>query len=64
MSALTCDIEEGYKSSILPLLANASYRVGEMLEFDGKSETFKGHRKANQLIKRTGRKPYIIPEYV
>lgn len=63
-SDLTCDIEEGFKSSILPLLANASYRVGESLEFDGKSETFKGHRQANQIIKDTGRKPYTIPNHV
>jgi len=63
-SDLTCDIETGYMSSILPLLANASYRVGETLEFDGKSETFKSNRKANQMIKRTGRKPYRIPASV
>ena len=63
-SDLTCDIEEGYMSSILPLLANASYRAGETLEFDGRSETFKGNRKANKLIKRTGRKPYAIPAYI
>ncbi len=61
---LTCDIEEGYMSSILPLLANASYRVGQTLVFDGRSETFKGNRKANQFIKRTGRKPYTIPASV
>ncbi len=63
-SDLTCDIETGFKSSILPLLANASYRVGETLEFDGTSETFKGSRKANRLIKRTGRTPYAIPASV
>jgi hypothetical protein len=63
-SDLTCDIEEGFKSSILPLLANASYRVGETLQFDGKSETFKGNRQANELMKRTGRKPYTIPNHV
>ena len=63
-SDLTCDIETGFKSSILPLLANASYRFGETLEFDGTSETFKGSRKANRLIKRTGRTPYAIPASV
>jgi hypothetical protein len=63
-SDLACDIETGYISSILPLLANASYRTGETLEFDGRSETFKGNHKANQLIKRTGRKPYTIPASV
>lgn len=60
----TCDIEEGYISSALPLLANAAYRMGEALEFDGKSEKFIGNRKANQLLKRTGRKPYLIPSSV
>ncbi len=63
-SDLTCDIEEGFKSSILPLLANASYRCGETLEFDGNSETFKGNRKANKMIKRRGRRPYVIPSRV
>lgn len=63
-SDLNCDIEEGYMSSILPLLANASYRLGQTLEFDGRTETFKGNRKANRLIKRTGRKPYTIPATV
>jgi len=63
-SDLTCDIEEGFKSSILALLANASYRLGETLEFDGETETFKGNRQANQMIKRTGRRPYTVPAYV
>jgi len=63
-SDLTCDIETGYMSSILPLLANASYRLGETLAFDGHSETFKGNRKANKIIKRTGRRPYTIPAFV
>ncbi len=63
-SDLTCDIETGYMSSILPLLANASYRVGQTLTFDGRSETFKGNRKANKIIKRTGRRPYTIPASV
>jgi hypothetical protein len=51
-------------SSILPLLANASYRVGETLEFDGNSETFKGNRKVNPFIKRKGRAPYRISEFI
>jgi len=63
-SDLTCDIETGFMSSILPLLANASYRCGETLEFDGKTETFKNNRKANKIIKSTGRKPYTIPSIV
>ena len=63
-SDLTCDIETGYMSSILPLLANASYRLGATLAFDGRSETFKGNRKANKIIKRTGRRPYTIPASV
>jgi hypothetical protein len=63
-SDLTCDIEVGFKSSILPLLANAAYRCGETLEFDGDSETFKWNRKANKMIKRAGRKPYVIPSRV
>jgi predicted dehydrogenase len=58
---LTCDIEEGFKSSVLPLLANISYRVGRDLKWDGKKEQFVNDKDANKLLKRNDRKPFVVP---
>lgn len=61
---LTCDIEEGFMSSALPLLANISYRLGRNLEFDGKNEQFKNDKEADKMLTRNYRKPYVVPENV
>jgi predicted dehydrogenase len=58
---LTCDIEVGYRSSILPLIGNIAYRVGHELKWDGKKEQFIGDAAANKLLKRADRKGYVIP---
>ena len=58
---LNCDIEEGFRSSILPLIANVSYRVGHELKWDGKKEQFVGDSAANKLLKRNDRKGYVVP---
>jgi hypothetical protein len=59
------DIEDGHKSTILCHLGNISYRVGgRKLCFDSKTETITNNQEANQLVKRTGREPYAIPEVV
>jgi predicted dehydrogenase len=59
------DIEEGHRSTLLALIANISYRLrGRRLEFDGESESFVGDRRANEYLKRTYRKPWIVPEAV
>jgi len=59
---LNCDVLEGHLSSALPHLANIAYRVGQQLEFDGKSETFKDNKKADQLLTREYRKGFEIPK--
>jgi predicted dehydrogenase len=59
--ALTCDIETGYRSSVLPLIANIAYRVGHDLKWDGKKEQFVGDSAANKLLRRNDRKGYQIP---
>lgn len=64
VSDLTCDIEEGFMSSALPAMANISYRLGRTLNFDGKKEKFIGDYKANQMLTRDYRKPYIVPNNV
>lgn len=61
---LNCDIEEGYRSTLLAHLGNLAYRVGRPLKFDSKSQTIIDDPQANQLLKRTGRNEFIIPEKV
>jgi len=63
-SDLTCDIETGHLSSALPLIANISYRLARELKIDGKKEKFIDDKKANEMLKRNYRKPYIIPDKV
>lgn len=41
-----------------------SYCLGPMLEFDPKSERFVNNRKANELVTRPYRKPFVVPEKV
>jgi predicted dehydrogenase len=59
---LTCDILEGHLSSTLPHLANIAYRVGDQITFDGKTETVKDNKKANELLTREYRKGFEIPK--
>jgi len=62
--ALNCDILEGYMSSVLPALANISYRLGRDLQFDGAKEKFVKDKEADQMLTRVYRKPYVVPENV
>jgi predicted dehydrogenase len=59
---LTCDILEGHLSSTLPHLANIALRVGDQITFDGKTETVKDNKKANELLTREYRKGFEIPK--
>lgn len=61
---LTCDIEQGHLSTVLPHMANISYRLGRELRFDGKKEKFIGDGKANDMLTRKYRKPYVVPKNV
>ena len=61
---LHCDINEGFHSSALPLLANISYRLGRELKFNGKNEKFVKDPEADTLLTRNYRKPYIVPNVV
>jgi predicted dehydrogenase len=56
------DIEEGHKSTRLCHLGNIALRVGRTLQFDAKTETIKDDAEANQLLGRTYRKPFELPE--
>jgi len=61
---LTCDVEVGHRSTILPLMANVSYRVGRELRFDGLSERFVDDDEANDYLTRDYREPFIVPKRV
>jgi Oxidoreductase family, C-terminal alpha/beta domain len=61
---LNCDIEEGYRSTLLAHLGNLSFRVGRPLRFDSATQSLVGDPKANELLKRLGRKEFSIPEQV
>jgi hypothetical protein len=61
---LNCDIEEGYKSTLLAHLGNLSYRLGRPLTFDATRQAFAGDPEADTYLKRAGRKSFVIPEQV
>jgi predicted dehydrogenase len=58
---LTCDIEVGYKSSILPHMANISYRLKRELKWDPRKDQF-ADAEANKMLHRKDRKGFQIPK--
>jgi predicted dehydrogenase len=61
---LHCDINEGFHSSALPLLANISYRLGRGLTFNGEAEKFVKDNEADAMLTRNYRKGYVVPDKV
>jgi hypothetical protein len=61
---LNCDIEVGVRSSLLPIMANVSYRVGRELKFDGLSNRFVADSEANSYLSRDYRAPFVVPDKV
>ena len=61
---LHCDIEVGFLSSAVPLLANISYRLGRELKFNGEKEQFVNDPEADAMLTREYRKPYVISNQV
>jgi len=57
---LNCDIETGFMSTALPLLANIAYRTGATLRFNDEFERFIGNEEANLMLTRNYREPYRI----
>ena len=45
-------------------LDGVAYRLGRRLAFDAKAERFVGDNEANQLLTRTYRTPYVVPDSV
>ena len=66
-SHLHCDVNEGFYSTTLPLLANISYRLKRELHFMGgdmNREQFVNDPQADALLKRVYRPPYVVPDEV
>ncbi len=65
--ALNCDINTGFYSTVLPLLANISYRLNRELKFmggDRDREKFVNDAEADAMLTREYRPPYIVPDQV
>lgn len=60
----TCDIETGHLATNLSLLAMASFNVGRSLKWDGKTETILNDKDANQLLTKTYRGQWQLPENI
>jgi predicted dehydrogenase len=56
--------EYGHVGAALCHLGNISYRLGRSVEFDPRTETFPNDPKANAMLRREYRKPFIVPEQV
>lgn len=63
-SKLNCEVEEGHMSTVLPLIANIAYRVGETLHFNGEFEQFIDNEEADLYLSRKYRYPYVVPKEV
>jgi hypothetical protein len=55
-------IERAHRSSVLPLLGMASWRLGRSLQWDGAKETVVGDAEASKLLSRAYRAPWKYPE--
>lgn len=61
---LHAPIREGYLSTTLVHLANASYRLGRTIHFNPQTESVINDHEATELLKGTYRAPFIVPERV
>lgn len=64
---LHCDVNTGFTSTVLPLMANISYRLKRELHFMGgdmKQEKFVNAPEADALLTRVYRPPYVVPSEV
>ncbi len=57
-----CDIQIGHVASGLIHLGNIAWRTDSKLHFDPKTERFLDNEKANDLLGRTYREPWVLPK--
>ncbi|WP_018615910.1 Gfo/Idh/MocA family protein [Segetibacter koreensis] len=65
--SLHCDINEGFMSTVLPLLANISYRRQCELKLTGgdlEKESIINNPEASAMLTRQYRSPYVVPDQV
>ena len=56
------DIEQGYMSTATCILANLSMKLGRTLQWDAQAQKIAGDEKANALLRRPYRRPWVHPE--
>jgi hypothetical protein len=64
MSIQNGPVETGHMASSLAHLAAISCRLGQQLHFDPVAERFIGNDDANNMLTRTYRAPYLMPDKV
>ena len=63
-SHLNAPVETAHLSSALAHLGNIAYRTGHTINFDPVKEQIISDKKANAMLTRPPRKPYIVPDKV
>jgi predicted dehydrogenase len=61
---LNAPVETAHYSAALAHLANISYRLGRVLEFDPAKERFVKDPEADRMLTREYRKPFVVPDRV
>jgi predicted dehydrogenase len=56
------EVELGHQATTLSHLGNIAYRVGRQITWDAETESIPGDREADDLLRRSYRKPYLLPE--
>jgi len=57
-----CEIEASHRSSVMPMLANLSLKVGRSVQWDGEKERILNDPEASQLLRRKYRGAWKYPE--
>ncbi len=57
-------VETAHTSSGLAHLGNIAFRLGRQLQFDPKAERFVDDAEADQMLTRTYREPFVVPDEV
>ncbi len=61
---LNAEIQETHLSTALCHLGNIAYRLGRELHFDPAAARFTNDPEADRLLRRSYRKPYVVPDQV
>lgn len=61
---LNSDVEQGHMANTIALLGNISLLTEQTVHFDPKTETFPDNPKANKLLTKDYREPFVLPKEV